>query len=252
MILLLRGLRTAPNLRPRRIVAIARKEIREYRRNRSVLWAMGVFPAVFLLQPLVAVFLAPASASGALRHGHELLYMLGIPILVPATLASYAVAGERQQGSLEPVLTTPITREEFLLGKALAVLIPSLGIAYAVYAFFLAAVALFAAPGVASAILQVPDILVQVVFTPLLAGWAIWIGLGISTRFADVRVAQQVSLLGSLPLLIGTSLLAFGAIDTSRQLILVAGIVLLAGDVQGWRIVAPLFDRERLITGTRA
>ena len=60
--------------------------------------------------------------------------MLGIPALVPAFLAAYSVVGERQQGTLEPVLTTPIRREEFLLGKALAALVPSLAVAYVVYA----------------------------------------------------------------------------------------------------------------------
>jgi hypothetical protein len=48
---------------------------------------------------------------------------LAIPALVPATLAASAVVGERQQATLEPVLTTPISREEFMLGKALAVVV---------------------------------------------------------------------------------------------------------------------------------
>src|SRR5213596_2514685 len=43
-------------------------------------------------------------------------------------------------GTLEPVLTTPIPREEFLLAKALAALVPSVVIAYAVYAFFVVCV----------------------------------------------------------------------------------------------------------------
>jgi ABC-type Na+ efflux pump permease subunit len=37
---------------------------------------------------------------------------------VPTFVAACAVVGERQQGTLEPVLTTPIRREELLLGKA--------------------------------------------------------------------------------------------------------------------------------------
>ncbi len=43
-------------------------------------------------------------------------------------VAAYAVVGERQQGTLEPVLTTPVRREEFLLGRALASFVVSLGI----------------------------------------------------------------------------------------------------------------------------
>jgi ABC-type Na+ efflux pump permease subunit len=235
----------------RRIRAIVRKEFREFRRNRPLIVAMAIFPLIFLIQPLFAVFLAPASSSASLGEVHLLLYMLAIPVLVPATVAAAAVAGERQQGTLEPVLTTPIRREEFLLGKALAVLLPSVVIAYSVYAVFLACVVLFAHPAVASAILRAPDILAQVLFTPLLALWSIWVGIAISIRSGDVRVAQQVSLLGNLPVVALTSLIAFDVIHATLGLAVGAGVALVLADAFGWRIVSPMFDRERLITGTR-
>jgi hypothetical protein len=38
-------------------------------------------------------------------------------------------------------------------------------------------------------------------FTPLLALWAIWVGIGFSTRASGVRVAQQLAGLAGLPLL---------------------------------------------------
>lgn len=235
----------------RRIRAIVRKELREYRRNRSVVATMAIFPLIFLIQPLFVVLLAPESSSAALGQMHLLLYMLAIPVLVPAAVAASAVAGERQQGSLEPVLTTPIRREEFLLGKALAALVPSIAIAYAVYAVFVACTVLFAHPAVASAILQGPDILAQLLFTPLLGFMSIWVGIAISTRSSDVRVAQQLSLLGSLPAVAVTSLVAFDVVHASLGLALGLGAVLLVLDGLGWRIVSPMFDRERLITGTR-
>jgi ABC-type Na+ efflux pump permease subunit len=43
-----------------------------------------------------------------------------IPVTVPSVVCAYAVVGEREQGTLEPVLTTPIRREEFLIAKVLA------------------------------------------------------------------------------------------------------------------------------------
>ena len=92
---------------------------------------MAILPLVFLIQPLVEVLALPTSAATTLGHEHPLLYMLGIPAIVPAMVAAYAVVGERQQGTLEPVLTTPVRREEFLLGKALAAFVPSIAIAYA-------------------------------------------------------------------------------------------------------------------------
>jgi ABC-2 type transport system permease protein len=235
----------------RRIRAIARKELRDYRRNRAVIVTMAVFPLIFLIQPLVAVLRVSESSAASLGHVHLLLYMLAIPVLTPAAVAASAVAGERQQGSLEPILTTPIPREEFLLGKALAALLPSIAIAYVVYAAFIALAVLLAQPGVVGAILQGPDILAQLVFTPLLACWSIWVGLAISTRSGDIRVAQQLSLLGSLPVVAVTSLIAFDVIHATLELALGLGTVLLLADALGWRIVSPMFDRERLITGTR-
>ena len=235
----------------RRVRAIFRKELREYRRNRTIVTGMAILPLLFLVQPLVAVLNLGASASGGLAHEHVLLYLLAIPALVSATLASYSVVGERQQGTLEPVLATPIRREEFLLGKALASFVPSVAISYAVYAFFLACVELFAQPGIAPALLRVPDLLAQLLFTPLLAGWSIWVGIAISTRSSDVRVAQQLGVLASLPSVAVTSLIAFNVIHATLVVALGGAAALLVLNRLGWRITSAMFDRERLITGTR-
>ena len=235
-------------LSSRRIRALARKELREYRRTASIVAAMAVIPLVFLIQPLVVVFALPAAASGQLAHEHLLLYLLGIPALVPALIAAYAVVGERTQGTLEPMLTTPVRREEFILGKALAAFLPSMAIAYGVYALFLLVVRLFADPAVAAALLQWPQIVAQVVFTPLTAAWTIWVGLAISSKSNDIRVAQQFGLLASLPTVLVTSLIAFNVIAPSSGLTVALGAVLLCLDAAGWRIVSLTVDRERLIT----
>src|SRR3954470_12602407 len=142
----------------RRIRSIVRKEFREYRRNRSIVVSMAIFPLIFLIQPVILVNRLSASTSDALAQTHILLYMLAIPVLTPAMLAAYAVAGERAQGSLEPILTSPIRREEFLIGKALAVLVPSIFVAYVVFAAFVAWTLVATEPGVASAILKPLDI----------------------------------------------------------------------------------------------
>jgi len=235
----------------RRVRAIVRKELREYRRNRSLVWSMAIFPLIFCIQPLVVVFSLPASASGQLTHEHVLLYLLGIPALVPVFIAAYAVVGERQQGTLEPVLATPIPREEFLLGKALAALLPSLGVAYAVYALFLACIGLIAQPSIASALIRVPDLLAGVLFTPLVAVWSIWVGIAISARSSDIRVAQQLSVLASLPTVFLVVLVALNVIPPTVGLAVGLAVLLLALDGLGWRMVSLAFDRERLITGSR-
>ncbi len=235
-----------------RIRAIFRKELREYRHNGSIIATMAVLPIIFTIEPLVQIFNLPASSAATLMGKDPLLYMLGIPALVPAALAAYSVVGERQQGTLEPVLTTPIRREEFLVGKALAVLVPALVTAYVVFGLSILSIELFAASAVANAILRAPELIAQVVFTPLLAALSIWIGIGVSARCNDTRVAQQLSILASLPTVIVTALIAFGVIHTSAGLAFGLGAALLILDIRGWRIVSPMLDRERLITGTKS
>ena len=238
------------SLNARRVRAIVRKELREYRRNRSLIWSMAIFPLIFTIQPLVVVFTLPASASSQLTHEHVLLYLLGIPALVPVFIAAYAVVGERQQGTLEPVLTTPIPREEFLLAKALAALLPSLVVGYAVFALFLACVGLLAQPTIASALIQLPDLLAQVLFTPLLTVWSIWVGIAISARSSDIRVAQQLGVLASLPSVLLVVVIALNVIPPTPALAIGSAALLVVLDVQGWRLASRLFDREKLITGS--
>ena len=154
-----------------------------------------------------------SATAATLEQWHLLLYMLGIPVLTPAILAAYAVAGERQQGSLEPVLTTPIRREEFLLAKALAALVPSVLIAsYACMRSSSPASCNSHSPPSRLRSFGSLTVVAQLLLTPLLAGWSIWVGIAISTRSNDVRVAQQLSLLADLPVLLVTSLIAFNAI----------------------------------------
>lgn len=234
-----------------RVIAVVRKEFRDYRHNRYMLVTMAIIPVIFLLQPLISILSLPAAAAVPLSRKHELLYMLGIPALVPSIVAASSVVTERQQGTLEPVLTTPIRREEFLLAKALAPLVPAVVVSYGVYGLFVVLIELFAHPGVASALLQGPVILAQLLFTPFVALWSIWVGIAISTRTSDIRAAQQLSVLGNLPLVALTTLLAFNVIQATARLALVLGVALLVIDRLGWRIVSAMFDRERLITGTR-
>lgn len=238
-----------------RVRAILIKELRDYRRNRFVVATMTMLPLLFIILPLVQVFDARAhvdSTNVNLHVGLSMLYMLLIPAFMPSTLSAYSVVGEREQGTLEPVLISPIRREEFLVGKALAAFVPTLLIAYAVFGVFLATAALFARPVIASAIYAGTHVLVQLLFTPLLAGWGIWVGIAVSARSADVRVAQQLSVLGSAPLLAILALMSLNVITVSAGLAVGLAAALLAVDLFAWRVVAAMFDRERLITGRRA
>ena len=239
----------------KRILSVVRKEVREFRRNRFVIGTMAVLPFVFLITPMLTIFNIPASASGPqvkAAVGTISLLLLIIPIVIPPVIAAYSVVGERDQGTLEPVLTAPLRASELLLGKAVAAFLPSVAIAYAVYLVVLISVHFGAAQIVRSVVFHPPQLLAQILFTPLLALWSIWVGIGISTRASDVRVAQQLATVAGLPLLAFTSLISFQIIKPSVQIAIGLALALLAADIAAWRIVSRLFDRERLVTGKKA
>ena len=86
----------------------------------------------------------------------------------------------------------------------------------------------------------------------MLAGWSIWVGIAISARSSDVRAAQQLSVFANLPPLAIVALMTFNVITPSTGLAVGLAAVLLALDALGWRAVAAMFDRERLIAGVRS
>ena len=236
-----------------RVGALFHKELRDYRRNRFVITTMAATPMLFIALPTIQLIAANATGKAVtLRVGLSLLYMLVIPVFMPSAISAYSVVGEREQGTLEPVLTTPIRREEFLIAKALAAFAPTLVISYAVFGIFLVIATLFANPAIVSTIYGGTHVLVQLLFTPLLVGWAIWVGIAVSTRSTDVRAAQQLSVLGSAPPLIIIALMSLNVFTVSIVVAISLAAVLLAFDLLAWRVVAAMFDRERLVTGRRA
>lgn len=238
------------------IRAVIRKELRDYRRKRSIVVTMSILPCIFLINPVLTIFLTSAStASSALDKtvSISLIFFLIIPVIMPSALAAYSVVGEREQGTLEPLLTTPIRRQELILGKAAAIMIPTVALSYAMFGLFLVAVRLFANSVIASALFhQAPILLALFLFTPLLAGWSIVVGMAISVRASEIRVAQQLGMLASIPLIGLFLLLAVGVISPTFPVAILFAVGLLIIDVRASRVVARMFDRERLVTGAKA
>jgi len=236
-----------------RVRAVIGKELRDYRRKRSIVVAMVILPTIFVIQPVIAVFASTPSQPIGTFYNIPLLLLLLIPVITPSTLAAYTVVGEREQGTLEPLLTTPIRRQEFILGKALAVMIPTLALSYAVFGVFLAAVAVFAQPLTITAVFdEGPILLALALLTPLLAGWAIVVGMAVSVRASEVRVAQQLGMIASFPPLGVVVLLGIGVIHPTFTVAVLFALGLAAIDVLALRLVSRMFDRERLVTGARA
>jgi hypothetical protein len=236
-----------------RVGAVTRKEFTGFRRNRMILLTMTIFPAIFVVAPIIQLFASKANPGASLVNLHiglTVLYLMMVPVAVPATVSGYSIVGERDQGTLEPLLTTPISRVELILGKAAAIFIPAVIISYVMFGVFVAVVRIGVQPALASAVLHAPQLWSGLAFAPLLCGWGIWIGLAISTKVSDTRVAQQLTMLASLPPLAVVGLFAFQVIEATLTIAFLLGGALLVIDLVSWFFVAQLFDRERLITGS--
>ncbi len=237
-----------------RIGAVIRKELTEFQRNRFIVVTASILPIIFLVSPTAQILALKTTALSTMlqrRVETGLFLPLLIPVFVPAILSAYAVVGEREQGTLEPVLTTPVSRVEFLLGKAAAIFVPAVAVSYLMFGVFVAITQFAATPAVAAAVRHAPQLPAALVFIPLLAAWTIWVGLAISARATDTRVAQQLSILASLPPVAVAALMSFQVISPRFAVVAALAGGLLVIDVLACFVVAQTFDRERLITGTK-
>jgi len=238
-----------------RIAAVVRKEFAEFRRNRFVVTTASILPIIFLIAPTAQILAIKATTANSVfdkRVDYSLFLPMLVSVFVPAMLAAWSVVGERDQGTLEPVLTTPLRRSELVAGKALAIFLPALVISYLIYGVFFAITQLFAVAPAAAAIRHAPQLPAALVFIPLLSAWAIWAGMAISTRANDTRVAYQLSILSSLPPVAVAALLSFNVITVDFTSAAVFAAALLVIDCTACFGVSQLFDRERLVLGTRS
>ena len=171
-----------------------------------------------------------------------------IPVAIPVTIAAYSIVGEKTTHSLEPLLATPITTTELLAGKALAAMTPAIVATWASYIIFLIGTRFLVNDAVFSQILDPMWILAILVVGPLLALMAVCASLMISSRASEPRVAEQLSALIVLPLILLVIGQSLGLILIDRQIILLMGVIVAALDFVLVIITIQLFERETILT----
>jgi ABC-2 type transport system permease protein len=234
-----------------RVRAIVRKEFAEYRRNKLIVLTTTLLPGLFLVLTVQAAIKLPAHPSPALLRavfGQARLFLLILPLFVPNTIAAYSVIGEREQGALEPILTTPATDGELLLGKALAPAVPAVGLSWLLYATYLVFTVAIGKSVALHEMATGTQVIAEAVLAPTLASYSIIVGLLISARSTDIRVAQQLSVLASLPLLVVVSVTSFQVGGKGPGFYLAASAVILVIDAVGLRLATRAFNRERLLS----
>jgi ABC-2 type transport system permease protein len=207
----------------------------------------GVVALAARTQPHLAR-MPPGTAAEAFLFQQFLLLFLVAPVVGAVSLAAYSVVGEKQQRTLEPLLTTPVTAAELLVAKVLASFLPSLAIEAAGLAVYAGLVMVFGAPGAAQGLLSGRSVVMVGLVGPLASLAALQMTIAISSRVNDPRSAQQIAVILVLPLvvmLVGQIAGAF--VVTTRTLLVVAAALAALWGVLILLSVA-LFERETILT----
>ncbi len=169
--------------------------------------------------------------------------------MLPAVIASYSFVGEKIEKSLEPLLATPTTDGELLLGKSLAAFLPSMAATYAGAVIFMALVdgLTYGQLGY----LMFPDwnaAVILVLAAPLASILSVEFNVIISSRVNDVRAAQQLGTLVILPLLAIFILGQTNVLSVDAwHLLAIAGILAVV-DVGLSFVSRATFEREEILT----
>jgi len=234
---------------------IATKDLKSFIRKRTVLYTAVLLP--LLLSVLFPAILeistrksggVPAADLPGLVNAFAFFYVI-IPAIIPTPIASYSIVGEKIEKSLEPLLATPTTDGEILLGKSIAAFLPAIVATYLGAAIFMALIDSISYGKLGY--LYYPNWsmgLILLVLAPLAAILSVEMSVIASARLSDVRSASQ---LGSLMFLPFTGIYLAGQIglislDTNNLLIIAAVLAVIA--LVLFRVSTATFRREEILT----
>ncbi|GAA3608243.1 ABC transporter permease subunit [Nonomuraea rosea] len=264
-----------------RVRALMRKDWRELARNTQVIASLVILPLVLVvIIPSAVLLLGNNSAAltttvaglqgfldnlpvQALPAGYSseqlmvyavIVYFMAplfllIPVIVASLTASSSFVGEKERGTIEGLLYTPLTDRELVLGKVFASVIPAVLLTWTSFLVYTVLVNTLGASLMGGLFFPTWTWAISVLaLVPLVAFLATCLIVAISGRSTTMQGAQGTVVLIVLPviaLILGqaTGLMLF---DT-----LIAGIVavaLLAIDVAIFRTVVGRFQRERILT----
>ncbi len=110
---------------------VASKDLKIFVKKKTILYSMILFEVFISIgMPILLQFVIGKAENAAgllpgLINAFSFWFVIGI-VLLPTSIASYSLVGEKIQKSLEPLLATPTTDAEILAGKALAAFIPTM------------------------------------------------------------------------------------------------------------------------------
>jgi ABC-2 type transport system permease protein len=232
---------------------IASKDFRTFFKRKSILYTIVWFELVVSIGlPIIIHVIAGKPAAVALLpvfiNSFSFLYVIGAALL-PATIASYSLVGEKVQKSLEPLLATPTTDEEILAGKSLAAFVPAMASTFIGASVFMALVDIFTGKVLGRITYPNWDIaIIVLLLAPLACILSIGFNVLVSSRSNDVRASQQVGVLIMLPFGAVYLLSEFRVLSLTTEGLLIMAVVLAIVDVVMFWLVKATFQREEILT----
>jgi ABC-2 type transport system permease protein len=206
--------------------------------------------ALYAAAPAVAGLDPKEAVQGFIATYFLILFML-IPTVVPLTMAIYSVIGEKASRTLEPLLATPVGVSDLLFAKSLASTVPSVIVTWAAYGIYLATVISIGSRAAVQAVTAPRWILAIIVLVPLLTLLSVNLGILISTRVNDVRVAQQIGGLVVVPVVgLGIAQVT-GRVVLDNGAFLEMTIVLIVLDIAVFWLARLAFQRENILVRWR-
>jgi len=238
---------------------VTRKDLSMFRKNRYILYSIIAMP-IFIGVVLPVIFiLALGTQSTQLSHAQLVagaqqivnmgtIYFVLIPSVLPSIIASYSFVGEKIEKSLEPLLATPTTDGELLLGKSLAAFIPCMAVTYFGSAIFAIIMDSWSYANLGVFLLPNPYwALVMGVISPLACVMSVEANVIISSRVNDIRAAQQLGGLVVLPLIF-LVIFASASAAASNYLAFGVSIALTIVDILLFYTSKATFQREEILT----
>jgi len=233
---------------------IARKEMKVLRRKKSIIYYIVALPLILSVLFSLVVKNDIAKSSG-LPSDYQLgldsltYFFVVFAAILPASIAAYSIVGEKVEKSLEPLLSTPTTDGEILLGKSIAAFVPPMLAIWAGASIFMATadyltnglLSYYYFPNWTSGVMLF-------LLAPLAAIFSIELAVIASSRVSDVRGANQIASLMFIPFMAVFLAAVEGAIAFDvANLLIFSGIVLVA-DVALFFLSTSTFRREEILT----
>jgi ABC-2 type transport system permease protein len=238
---------------------IASKELGAYKKKKSLLYSTILFPVLVGIGfPLLLGVLGQTISGGipdfalpGVINSFMFFFIIGV-IFISGGIASYSIIGEKVEKSLEPLLATPITDSEILLGKSIAAFLPALLATYGGAAIFATLIDVTTASTLGY--LYFPNISMVVTLfavVPLVCLVSVEVAVLISAKINDVRAANQYGGVLAFPFVIIYVAGETSIINLNTTNLLLISATILVVDVLLFFLSKATFQREEILTKWR-